>query len=149
MARNEIFISAAPRAVFALLADPRTYGEWVVGSRKIHAADESWPEPGAAFQHSVGRAPFVISDHTIVTAALAPVMLTLRAKARPLPDADVRLLLQPEGKGTRITMLESPSRRLLSWLSGPIGHLLLRMRNRESLLRLKEIAEDTAERPHG
>ena len=39
MARNEIFIGAPPAAVFGVLADPRSYGEWVVGSREIRAAD--------------------------------------------------------------------------------------------------------------
>jgi uncharacterized protein YndB with AHSA1/START domain len=149
MARNEIFISAPPREVFELLADPRTYGHWVVGSREIHAADAHWPEPGAVFQHTVGKGPFAISDHTTVIAARAPVMLQLRARARPLPSARVTMLLQPEGPGTRVTMIEAPPNRLLSLLSGPIGHALLRVRNRESLLRLKELAEGTAERPRG
>lgn len=143
MARNEIFISAPPREVYALLSDPRTYGQWVVGSRDIHAADPQWPAPGAAFQHSVGKGLLSLSDLTSVVAARPPVMLQLRARARPLPSARVTILLQPEGPGTRVTMLEAPYNRLLSALAGPLGHAVLRLRNRESLRRLKELAEGT------
>src|SRR5215207_10106360 len=106
VARNEVFISARPDAVFEVLGDPRTYGEWVFGSREIRAADEHWPAPGAAFDHSVGKAPAV--------------MLELRARARPLPTARITLHLQPDRDGTRVTMIEEPANRLLSLAGGPV-----------------------------
>ncbi len=149
MARNEIYVDAPPAAVFEVLADPRSYGEWVVGSRAIRAADTQWPAAGAAFDHSVGMAPLVIRDHTSVVASRAPVMLELRAKARPLPTARVTLHLQPERDGTRVTIIEEPASRLLNVLAGPVGHAAIRMRNRESLRRLKALAEGTAPRPAG
>ena len=149
MARNETFISASPHDVFELLSDARTYGHWVAGSREIRAADPRWPAVGSAFDHTVGMRFLRLSDHTSVLAARPPVMLQLCARARPLPDARVTLHLQPEGEGTRVTMIEAPANRLLSILATPIGHALIKLRNVESLKRLKELAEGTARRPAG
>ena len=149
MARNETFVNAPPEAVFDVLADPRTYSEWVVGSREVRAADENWPAPGTAFDHSVGTAPLVIKDYTEVVRARAPVMLELRAHARPLPSGRVTIQLQPEGDGTRVTMIEDPAHWLLNLMAGPLGHLAIRLRNVESLRRLKGLAEGTKPRPRG
>jgi uncharacterized protein YndB with AHSA1/START domain len=149
MARNETFVAAPPEAVFELLADPRTYGYWVVGSHEIRAADKGWPADGAAFHHTVGKPPLRLKDETVVVHAREPVMIELRAKARPLPTARVTLHLQPEGDGTRVTIVEDPANPLLNLLAGPFGHLAIRLRNRESLRRLKALAEGTAPRPRG
>ena len=149
MARNEISIAAPPEAVFDLLADPRAYGKWVVGSREIRAADESWPAPGSAFDHSVGKAPLVIKDDTSVVDSQPPVMLELRARARPLPTARITLHLQPYGRGTRVTMIEEPTNRVLRMAGGHLLHAAVRIRNRESLRRLKALAEGTTPRPSG
>jgi uncharacterized protein YndB with AHSA1/START domain len=149
VARNEVFISAPPEAVYKLLSDPATYGDWVVGSSEIRHADEDWPRPGALFGHSVGVSPLRLRDRTEVLDAEPPVMLKLRAHARPLPSATITFQLQPEGEGTRMTMIETPSHRLLSLLAGPLGHGLLAARNRETLRRLKELAEGLREGPSG
>jgi uncharacterized protein YndB with AHSA1/START domain len=147
MARNEVFISAPPRAVFDVLADPVTYSDWVVGSAEIRDRDEEWPEPGSAFAHTVGKGPLRIKDETRVIDAEPPVMLKLRARARPLPSASITFHLQPEGDGTRLTMIEQPANPLLSLFAGPLGHAAIAVRNRETLRRLKEIAEGVRERP--
>jgi uncharacterized protein YndB with AHSA1/START domain len=149
VARNEIFISASPREVFELLSDPRTYEHWVPGSRLIRAADREWPAEGAAFDHTSGHGPLGAEDHTSVCAVLEPVMLELRANARPIGAANVTIYLQPEGNGTRVLMLEEPAIRALSLLIGPIGHGLMRLRNAEALRRLKDLAEGAAPRPEG
>ena len=149
MARNEIHIDAPPEAVFDVLADPRTYSEWVVGSREVRAADEHWPAPGSAFDHSVGALPLVINDHTAVVAARPPVMLELRARARPLPTARITIHLQPDGDGTRVTMIEDPANPVLNLLAGPLGHTAIRLRNSESLRRLRALAEGATPRPAG
>jgi hypothetical protein len=77
----------------------------------------------------------------------APVMLELQARARPLPSARVRLHLRPEGEGTRVVMIEDPANRLLNVLAGPLGHAMIRLRNVESLRRLKALAEGRTPRP--
>ena len=49
MARNEHLVHASPAAVFGVLADPRSYAYWVVGSKEVRDADRTWPQPAAAF----------------------------------------------------------------------------------------------------
>ena len=149
MARNEIFVGAPPSAVFDVLSDPRTYANWVVGSREIRAADKAWPAPGTAFDHTVGKPPLLIKDDTRVVQSLSPVMIELLARARPLPTARVKLNLQAERGGTRVTMIEDTANRLLNLLMGPLFHAAVRVRNRESLRRLKALAEGTVPRPRG
>lgn len=141
MARNEIFIAIPPQAVFDLLSDPHTYGDWVVGTRRVRGSDRDWPEQGSAFDHSVGAPPLSIDDHTSVTGVLAPVMLELRANAGPLGAAKVTFHLQPEGNGTRVTMVEDPLEWWRAVALGPLGHFLVRARNAESLRRLKRLGE--------
>ena len=76
-------------------------------------------------------------------------MLELEPKARPMPVGHVVLTLVAEGPGTRVTMIEEPASRLLSSLMTPVGHLLLAFRIKESLRRLKRLAEGDAPRPSG
>lgn len=147
MARNVIRIAAPPEQVFDLLADPRTYARWVTGTHRICAADPSWPEPGSMFDHQTGSPPLIVTDTTTVIDAAPPEQLVLRVGAGPLPDALVSLRLQADGEGTRVTMVEDPAHPLLRLLSGPLGHGLMRVRNRESLRRLKQLAEGGMPRP--
>ena len=59
MAYNETYIDAAPETVFAVLSDPGCYPKWVVGARKIRAADAEFPAEGSRFRHQVGVPPLV------------------------------------------------------------------------------------------
>jgi uncharacterized protein YndB with AHSA1/START domain len=141
MARNETHVHAPPEAVFAVLAEPANYAHWVVGSHEVRDADANWPAAGTRIHHTVGLPPLRIKDDTYVVKARPPVMLELRARARPLPSARVTLHLQPDGDGTRVTMIEDPANPLLNVLAGPLGHAAIRFRNAESLRRLKRLAE--------
>jgi uncharacterized protein YndB with AHSA1/START domain len=136
--RCDAFIGASPQRVFEVLSDPRTYADWVPGSHRIRAADPDWPAAGSDFDHTLVTG---ISDHTTVCSVLAPVMLELRARGRPLPSANVTLQLQPEGDGTRVTMIEDPAHPALRVLIGPLGHGLIKLRNLEALRRLRALAE--------
>jgi hypothetical protein len=66
MAHNEHLIRAPAEAVFDVLADPRAYAYWVIGSRETRAADDSWPEPGSRFKHTVNAGPLRIKDESLV-----------------------------------------------------------------------------------
>jgi hypothetical protein len=68
-------------------------------------------------------------------------MIELRAKARPLGTASVRLDLEPEGAGTRVRMREDAGDALTAFVFNPLTHLLVRGRNEKSLSRLAELAE--------
>src|SRR5688500_739715 len=89
MAVNDIHIDAPPERVFAVLADWRSYGDWVVGSRKIRGADPGFPAAGTRFHHQVGVGPLHLNDHTSVLEVEKPRKLILKAKARPLGTAVV------------------------------------------------------------
>ena len=134
-------MSVPPAAVWDALADARTYGDWVVGSKRIRAADASWPAPGSRFHHTVGVGPLSLDDHTESLEADPPTLLRLRAKARPLGTAQVTLELAPSEGGTFVRMTENPDG--LSSVMGlnPLVHLLTMVRNAESLRRLERVAE--------
>ena len=142
MAVNDIHIDTPPERVFAVLADWRSYGDWVVGSRYIRGADPGFPAAGTRFHHQVGVGPLHLNDHTAVLEVDQPRKLILKAKARPLGTAIVDLTLEPEGTGTRVTMREDPGDTLSAFVFNPLTHLLVRGRNVESLERLKRLAEE-------
>ena len=142
MAINETHIEAAPERVFAVLADWRAYGEWVVGSRTMRGADPGFPAAGTRFHHQVGIGPLHLNDHTKVEEVDQPHKLVLRARARPMGTAIVDLTITPEGGGTKVVMREDPGDRFTALVFNPLTHLLVRGRNVESLERLKGLAED-------
>lgn len=141
VAKTERHIHASPETVFDVLSDPYSYGYWVVGSEKIREADAEWPAPGSRFHHTVGVGPFKVTDHTVSERIERPNLVELRAKARPLGTAKVRIELEPEGTGTRVRMFEDAGDLLTALVLNPLTHLLVRGRNVESLSRLAELAE--------
>jgi uncharacterized protein YndB with AHSA1/START domain len=150
MAVNEIEMHVPPERVFDVLSDPRSFGRWVVGSRAIHAADPAWPAPGSVFEHTQGLRPLpLLRDVTTVLASTRPAMLRMRVQARPLTVAHVTLRMQPRGSGTRVTMEEVPADLRSHVLMNPLTDPLLRLRNAESLRRLKRLAEGSEPMPDG
>ncbi len=141
MGRNSTWIDAPPEQVFDVLSDPFTYDDWVVGTTEIRGADPDWPAVGTKLHHTVGFPPLGTRDHTEVVAVKEAERLELDAIARPFGRARVELLLEPAGKGTKFTIVEDPS----GWTSplrlNPAVHMLIRLRNVETLRRLKAIAE--------
>ena len=146
MARTETTTTASPQDVWDVLMDPEAYGHWVVGSSRIRDVDPDWPAPGSRFHHSVGVQPVTLSDHTRVLEIDPPRRLVLKAKARPLGTARVELVLRPlEVGGAHITMIEEPGDRLSRLVMGnPLAQRLLKVRNEESLRRLRRLAEERA-----
>jgi len=141
MARNEILIHADPEQVFAVLADGRSYGHWVVGSSEIREVEPGFPAAGTRFHHKVGFGPLKIADHTLVEESEPPRRLKLRTRARPLGTALVTLDLVPHPEGTRVLMVEEAGDALTALLLNPLIDRLVVRRNDESLRRLKQLAE--------
>ena len=54
----------APKAVFDVLRDGRSYAEWVVGTRAIREVEPGWPEAGTALHYTVGYGPARKDDET-------------------------------------------------------------------------------------
>ena len=142
MAVNEIHIDTSPERVFEVLADWRSYGDWVVGSRYMRGVDPGFPAAGTRFHHQVGWGPLHLNDHTQVLEVDQPRKLVLKAKARPMGTAIVDLTITPEAGGTKVVLREDPGDPLTAFVFNPLTHLLVRGRNEEGLERLKGLAED-------
>jgi uncharacterized protein YndB with AHSA1/START domain len=145
MAKVTVTVDAPPEDVWAVLADADSYGEWVVGSDTVRDADAGFPAKGTRFHHRVGVGPLKTNDHTEVLEADPPFRLELRANARPLGIARVTLLMTPRTGGrTDVTMIEGPGGPISRILLNPLTDPLVKLRNRESLQRLKRLAEERA-----
>ena len=129
-----------PEAVWEALADPSGYEYWVVGSKVIRDAEPGFPSPGTKFHHTIGFGPFTLQDHTEVLEAERPGLLKLRAKGRPLGTASVTLRMTPEDGGTTVEMVERPDGPFVVLNANPLLHVLTKVRNAESLMRLEELA---------
>lgn len=142
MARNHIVCHAPAEAVFAVLADPRPYAYFVVGTRKIRRFHPRWPEPGSVFHHSLGVGVTLIRDRTESLAADPPRRLDLRARMRPLSVNEIVFEITPARQGTVIHMEEravagAAAHRLIA----PLADRLLYLRNKLLLQRLAKVAE--------
>ncbi|MDQ3587607.1 MAG: SRPBCC family protein [Actinomycetota bacterium] len=141
MARNERYLPVSPGSVFEVLADARQYGYVVAGSKEIRDSDPRWPRKGAKFQHTVGYGLLTVEDTTHVVGVDPPQMLRVVASAKLLGTAEVTFELEAEDGGTRVTMVEDPVVPKVFWpLTLPV-HVFTRLRNRETLRRLAEVAE--------
>ena len=141
MATTRTQIAASPDEVFAALANPENYGDWVVGSDTIRDADPAWPKVGSRFHHRVGFGLLKVTRPHRSPGGRAAHRLVMHAKARPLGTAKVMMLLTERDGGTHVTMIEVAgdplSRLALNRLTDPLIHL----RNVEALRRLKRIVE--------
>lgn len=145
MAVNRIRAEIRPEAVFAVLADPDCYGKWVVGSSRIRDVEGPWPAVGSTFHHTQGVGPVGIKDTTTVLESEPGRRIVLEVRARPLVVARVELDLHANGGGTEVVMTEVP-------IGGPVGRLPafasdppVKLRNAESLRRLRKLAEKRGE----
>jgi uncharacterized protein YndB with AHSA1/START domain len=138
---NTIEVQRPPEQVFAVLADPGTYEDWVVGAADIRDADPDWPATGSTFHHTQG-VPFVgIKDSTSVRAVEPPRRLVLVVRVRPLLVAEVTLDLSGDDGVTTVTMTERPLEGWIARIYNRWLDRLVEVRNAVSLRRLKRIAE--------
>jgi uncharacterized protein YndB with AHSA1/START domain len=141
MAFDEVLIAASPGTVFAVLADPTSYGDWVVGASDIRDADAAWPAPGTRFHHTQWVPHVGLKDTTSVIEVDPPHRLTLEVRARPIMVASVELTLTASGNATRVSMTERPTGGWLNALDGRFLDTIISWRNRLSLRRLRRRCE--------
>jgi uncharacterized protein YndB with AHSA1/START domain len=134
-----------PEAVWAVLADPGGYEYWVVGSKAIRDADADFPSPGTRFHHTIGFGPLTLRDHTEVLDAEPPQRMRMRAKSRPLGQATVTMRLTPEEGGTTVEMVEHPAGPFAVLALNPLVHVLTKLRNARSLMRLEDLARQRSD----
>ena len=141
MATNRTQIAASPDEVFAALANPENYGDWVVGSDTIRDADPTWPKVGSRFHHRVGFGPLKVNDHTEVLEVDPPHRLVMRARPGPWGPRSLDAAHGSDG-GTFVTMTEMAGDRLSRLMLNRLTDPLIRLRNAEALRRLKRIVEN-------
>lgn len=145
MARNVRHLACPPADVFAVLADGWLYPAWVVGAARMRRVGDAWPRAGARLAHSFGVWPLLIDDTTSVELHEQHRRLVLLARGWPMGVARVDIRLEPEGSGTKVTIVETPVSGPASWLRSLIEPVLF-WRNHETLHRLAHLAENGAGR---
>jgi uncharacterized protein YndB with AHSA1/START domain len=141
MATVSAHIKASPAEVYRVLSDGWTFAQWVVGTSHMRAVDADWPAPGSKLHHCVGVWPAAIRDHTVVKEAESEKRLLLTARAWPAGEAEVELVLTPEGGGTRVDIREEGTGGAATLLRNPVGEQLIYRRNVESMARLTALVE--------
>ena len=135
-AEVRITVPAPPEAVFAVLSDPTTYPEWLVGAQRIREVDHDFPSEGSSFDHEVGPGSAVtVSDSSEVRASDEPSRLELEVHAGPFQGV-VEFDLERIADGTLVTFREHVTGSLaaaMPVLRGPIF-----LRNRMSLDKLRQ-----------
>jgi uncharacterized protein YndB with AHSA1/START domain len=140
MSVNEVIVDAPPTAVWDVLAEPPTYEQWVVGNSGIRDFDRSWPSPGTEFHHKIGIGPVAIRDKTVALESLAPQRLVMNVRVLPVGHGIVSIELAEAGSGTLVRMEELPAGGPVKWV-WPVLDPLVKLRNAETLRRLKRLAE--------
>lgn len=150
MATVRKWVDATPESVWTILADPRAYAQWVVGSHDIVEYDDHWPQPGATFRHVQGHGPLKLSDTTTVLLAEPPSRLLLEVRIRPFLVGPVDLRLSADRGGTCISIDERVSGGALRVIPRVLTSPAIALRNLEALRRLAAMAwtqDSAASRP--
>jgi carbon monoxide dehydrogenase subunit G len=140
-AENEIEIAAPPDRVWAVLADPENFDDWVVGAQNVRDADANWPAVGSKLHHSSGVGPLTIDDETQVEISNSPTQLVLLAKVGAAGKFRITLDLRATAAGTTLWMHEEAVAGLADHVPGTDS--AVHVRNDISLERLKGLAEGT------
>lgn len=144
MATNALRFRCSPDDVMRVLANGWVYAVWVVGASRMREVDAEWPSPGSQLHHSVGIWPFVLNDRTVCLEWDPPRRMTLRARGWPVGEARVEITVRPDGDGSIVRMTEFGSDGPAGMMPRPLQDAVLRPRNRESLRRLRYLAEGSA-----
>lgn len=128
-------LPAPPEDVYAVLAAPETYPDWLVGAQRIRGVDPEFPAPGTEFDHTVGvGGPLTVDDETEARLADPPHRLVLEVHLGPFRGR-VDFGVSPAPIGAELVFGEvplGPAKALM-----PLLRPVLRARNAESLRRLE------------
>ncbi|WTG69778.1 SRPBCC family protein [Streptomyces sp. NBC_00040] len=139
--RNQL-IHRSPSAVWAVLADPSCYGEWVVGPSESTPLDRAWPEVGSQLLYTVRLGPWSAEGVTTVRHQEPGRELELEASFKALGTARIFLQLRRWGEETLLVCDEHPLRGLGGTLHNPVSEAALQLRHRGMLARLARLVEN-------
>lgn len=141
MARNRTNVDASVDTVFAVLANPRAYAYFVVGTKRVREFDPAWPKVGSAFHVTLGFGPLMLRDATRVVELEQPQRLVLEAGLGPIGQNLTAFRLESHGRRTEVELEEHPIRGPAAKVWNPALDRVLWLRNAELLRRLKKRAE--------
>ncbi|WP_106970466.1 SRPBCC family protein [Kitasatospora phosalacinea] len=147
MAQRQRLVQATPEQVWGLLANARSYAQWVVGTQDVLDADDHWPEVGARLKFRVGVGPATLEDTCVVRICEPGRRLELEAAADPFGTARIAFSLTPWGDHTLLILDEHPLRGLGARLENPLTEFVLHLRNRRLLSNLARSAADRSHSP--
>ena len=130
----------APSQVLATLCDGRSYGDWVVGTRKVREVSPQWPAPGTAIHYTVGYAPFRKDDVTWSRAFDPAGCLELEAQVWPMGTLMIVIRVEDDPGGATVVIDEYAEKGLLRTLHNPLFDVAIKARNVETLRRLEKQA---------
>lgn len=134
---RRLMTGLSEQAVFDVLRDGRSYGDWVVGTRTIRDVDPAWPAEGTRVHYTVGWGPFRHDDETTSQGYDPDRRLELEAHAWPMGSARIVLQAEPREGGVMVSIEEHPLRGVARRMHNPGLDLLIKARNVETLRRLE------------
>ena len=122
--------------LYAVLIDPQSYPQWLVGTSDIREVDDTWPAPGSQFHHRVGVGRLSLPDSTTLLSTRPGEELVLKVRVRPLLVAEVVFRIVGNASHCVVTIQEEPTSRLIGNLVRPLLDPVIHIRNHRSLRRL-------------
>lgn len=145
MATNELAANCSVEDVFTVLANGWLYPTWVVGASRMRAVEDEWPEPGSRIHHSFGVWPALINDTTESLEWSPPHRAVFKARGWPLGAARVELEVEGTADGCLLRITEDVVSGPGLLMPKPARDLTIRIRNAETLNRLRFLAEGNAD----
>jgi hypothetical protein len=137
---RRVMAGVDPEDVFDVLRDGRSYGHWVVGTRKIRATEPGWPAVGTAIHYTVGYWPLRKDDKTTSEVYEPDTRLELEAFAWPAGSARIDIRAEKVADGTLVSIDEHPKSGPGAALHNPLSDAFIHLRNVEGLRRLEGLA---------
>lgn len=143
MAVRHRLIERPVEDVWAVLADPTRYGDWVVGTSDSAPDEGMWPEVGADITYTVRLGWWSAQGRTVVRRSEAPHVLELEAESGWLGTARIALKVRRWGRNTLVIIDEHPLRGPAAKLHNTAVDAFVQVRHRSMLARLAEVVEKT------
>jgi hypothetical protein len=141
------FEGLTPGDVFRVLSDGKSYGYWVVGTRKVRDVTGSWPQPGGQIHYTAGYLPLRKDDITRSLECDPDSRLKLEAHAWPAGSLHIEIQVLPSPTGCTVVIEEHPKKGILRTLHNPLVDLAIKLRNVETLRRLEARVREEAAQP--
>ncbi|WP_328916560.1 MULTISPECIES: SRPBCC family protein [unclassified Streptomyces] len=145
MAVRHQLIDRPPEQVWAVLADPTRYNDWVVGVHDSKPGPPGWPGLDAYLEYSIRLGPWTGHGRTVVRRVEPPRLLELEADSGPLGTARIAIEVRPWGEESLVVVDEHPLRGAAGLLHNAAVDALVQLRHRSMLTRLAKVVRQDAD----